>query len=303
MPRIALPDQDFVDSPAFFLGRFHRYVAAPFVVSPLAVAVVAVSVDQHATAGVRRAHAASLTAESAKDNGVHYAKARAGSRRNRQLPDHGHVNGDAITGLEPSKIAKHGRDFVHAAIEFLIGDNRSGFTLWLRDKNQGCFVFVLGEMAIDAVVTGVEFAADKPFPKWRIAGVQSGVPILVPMQQFGILAKAFRKVFLAETFDHRGVVQIGLPDKFRRGIKTLFFFPVNGDLRFVLSWRSGSDASGGCSPAFAFWLSGVRSGVRLAVWFAIGFVGLGGGFLRFAFLDDCHDWLLRRTERDYTSRF
>src|SRR5882757_7823608 len=89
-----------------------------------------------------------------------------------------------------------------AAIEFLIGDDRGGFAFRLRNENQRRLVFVFGKVPVDAVVAGVEFAADKPFPKWRIAGVQRGVPILIPMQEVGILAKTFRKILLAETFDH-----------------------------------------------------------------------------------------------------
>src|ERR1700719_4452869 len=98
----------------------------------------------------------------------------------------------------------------------------------MRNENQGRFVFVLCEMAVDAVVAGVELAADKPFPKWRIAGVQRSVPILIPVQQFGIVAKAFRKILFAEALNDRGVVEVGLSNKFRRRIKTLFLFPVHG---------------------------------------------------------------------------
>src|SRR5882757_10583554 len=152
---------------------------------------------------------------------------------------------------------QHGGDFVYAPIELLESDDRGGFVFRLRYKNQRRFVFVFGKVPVYAVVAGVEFAANKPFPKWRIAGVQRGVPILIPMQEFGVLAKTFGKILLAETFDHRRVVQIGLANKFRRGIKTLFFFPVHGDLRFVLSWSCSSGAGGDCGLGLARGLSRV----------------------------------------------
>src|SRR5882762_932481 len=298
---VALPDKDLVNLLALFRGGANGDIGAGFVVDPLAVAVVAVGIDEDAAAGISGAKAAGFPAKTAEDNGVHDAESRASEHGDGQLRDHRHVNGDAVTSLEPGEIAQHGGDFVHAPVKLLESDDRGGFAFRFRYENQRRFVFVFGKVPVDAVVAGVEFAADKPFPKWRVAGVQCGVPIPIPMQQFGVLAKTFRKILLAETLDHRWVVQIGLANKFRRGIKTLFFFPVHGDLRFVLSWSRSSGAGGDCSLGLAFWPSGVSSGVRLAVRFAIGFVGLGGGFLQFAFLGDCHDWLLRRGERLYVA--
>src|SRR5579872_4062240 len=90
-------------------------------------------------------------------------------------------------------------------------------------------------MAVHAVVAGIELTADEPLPEWRIIRIEGGVPILIPMQQFGVVAKTFREILLAETLDEGGVIQVGLPDKFRRGIKILFLFPVNGNLCFVVS--------------------------------------------------------------------
>src|ERR1700719_1833300 len=107
----------------------------------------------------------------------------------------------------------------------------------MRNENQGGFVFVLCEMAVAAVVAGVELAADKPFPKGRIAGVQRGVPILIPVEEFGVVAEAFGEILFAEALDDRGVVEVGLPNKFRRGEKILFLFPMNGNLRCVVFAR------------------------------------------------------------------
>src|ERR1700692_1370176 len=87
-------------------------------------------------------------------------------------------------------------------------------------------------MAIDAVVTSVEFAADKPFPERWLTGVKGGVPILVPVQQFGVFAEAFRKMLLAELLHHGRIIEIGLAYEFCGGLEVLFFLPMHGNLSF-----------------------------------------------------------------------
>jgi hypothetical protein len=92
----------------------------------------------------------------------------------------------------------------------------------------------LSQMTIDAVVAGVELAAYKPFPKGRIVGVQSGVPILIPIQQIGVFAKTFWKMLFIETRDEIRIIQVGLADEFGGRIKIFFFFPMHCDLGFIL---------------------------------------------------------------------
>ena len=94
---------------------------------------------------------------------------------------------------------------------------------------------MLGEMSIDAVVAGVEFAADKPFPEWWIAGIQRGVPIVIPVQQFRVFAETLGEMTLGESLGDGRIVEVGLIDKLRRRMKEIFFLPVDGDLRFVFA--------------------------------------------------------------------
>ncbi len=142
------------------------------------------------------------------------------------------MNGDAVAGFESGKIAQHGGHFVHALVEFLIGDNSRRFVFRLGDENQSRFIFVFGEMAVDAVVAGVEFSAHEPFPEGRIGGVERLAPGLVPIEQLGVDVETFREMFLAEFFYESGINEIGLSDKFFGRVEVLFFFPVNGNLRF-----------------------------------------------------------------------
>src|SRR5215469_2195142 len=88
-------------------------------------------------------------------------------------------------------------------------------------------------MAVDAVIAGVEFSADEPLPERGMAGVQCGMPILIPVQHFGVLAIALREILFAKAFQDAGIVQVGLGNEARRRPNVLFFLPVNGNLRFA----------------------------------------------------------------------
>ena len=218
---------------AFFFGGFYRNFGGGFVVHPLAVAPVAVGVNQHATAGVGGAQTASLSAKSAEHDGVHDAQARAGKHGDGQLGDHRQVNRHAVAGFQACEIAQQRSGFVHALVELLIGDDRIGFAFGLWNKNDGGFVFIFGEMPVDAVVAGVQLSAHEPFPERRIARVQRFAPGFVPIQQGSVVIEATREMLFAELFDESGVFEFGLRDKlFGRPI-VLLFLPVHGNLRFT----------------------------------------------------------------------
>src|ERR1035438_10250052 len=79
----------------------------------------------------------------------------------------------------------------------------SRLRLRFSDKNERGLVLVLGEMAIHAVVTHIEFSVHEPLPERRIAGIQGRLPILVPGQHVGIFPVTFREILFAKTFHHR----------------------------------------------------------------------------------------------------
>ena len=133
------------------------------------------------------------------------------------------------------------------------------------DEDQGGFVFVLREMAVDTVVAGVQFAAYEPLPEGWVGGVQRGVPIVVPVEEFGVFVEAFGEVLFVEAGDEVGVVQVGLADELGRWVEEGLFFPVDGDLGFVFlggGW--------GCGGWMRFWSGGL--GLRLAVGFCFCFL-------------------------------
>jgi len=52
------------------------------------------------------------------------------------------------------EIAQHRGNFIHALVEFLVGNDDRRFRLRFRNENEGGFVFVLRKVAVDAVVAG-----------------------------------------------------------------------------------------------------------------------------------------------------
>src|SRR5262249_41357468 len=97
----------------------------------------------------------------------------------------------------------------------------------------GGFVLVLREMAVDAVVADIEFAADEPLPEGRMRSVENGLPLLVPGKEVGVFLEALGEVLLVELLDEFFVGEIGLGDEGLGRTDVLFFLPVDGDLGFA----------------------------------------------------------------------
>src|SRR6266568_1244981 len=67
---IALPNEDLVDLLPFLLGGLHGNIGTGLVINPLAVAVIAVGIDEDTAAGIGSAKTAGFTAEATEDNRV-----------------------------------------------------------------------------------------------------------------------------------------------------------------------------------------------------------------------------------------
>ena len=52
-----------------------------------------------------------------------HAQPGAGQHRDRQLGNHGHVDGDAIAALQAGEVAEKSCCLIHPVVEFLIGDD------------------------------------------------------------------------------------------------------------------------------------------------------------------------------------
>src|SRR5258708_35462575 len=87
-PGITAPDEDLVDFLAFFFGVLDGDVGVAFVIDPLAVAPVAIGVDQNAAAGVRGTRTAGFAAESGADHRAYDAEPGASEHDDTHLPAH-----------------------------------------------------------------------------------------------------------------------------------------------------------------------------------------------------------------------
>src|SRR5579872_1165277 len=152
---LAPPDQNLVDDLAFFLGGLNGDVGCALVVDSFAAAVVSVGADEHAAAGVGDAHAAGFTGKSTENDRVHNTQASAGQHGDGQLRNHRQVDRDTVARLQPGKVAQHSSNFVHAVVEFLIGDGDKGFFFRVGHEDISGLVAILLKMAVDAVVRDV----------------------------------------------------------------------------------------------------------------------------------------------------
>jgi len=66
-----------------------------------------------------------------------------------------------------------------------------------------------------------------------VVGVQSGVPILIPVEKLCVFPVALGEIFFAEALDHLRVVQISLGDKAGWRLDAILVFPVDGDLGLI----------------------------------------------------------------------
>ena len=88
----------------------------------------------------------------------------------------------------------------------------------------------VGQMAVHAVVTGVQATADEPLPERGVARVQRRVPVAVPAEQVGVLLEALREPLLAEAVPDGRIRGVGLADEPGRRVEVLLLAPVDRDL-------------------------------------------------------------------------
>ena len=242
---MAPEDQHLVDLLAERRGPGHGLVGLDLVIDQVAVPVVAVDGDQEPALGVGDPLPAGGAAEAAKDLGVNDPEAGAGQHRHRKLGNHGHVKGYPVARLEAAEVAEQGGELVDPAVQLTVGDGLGQLTLGLGHPDQCRLIGPRLEMPVDTVVAGVEPATDKPFPEGRLTAVQGGVPVPVPAQQVGVLAKALREVLLPKAVQDRRIVRVGLADEARRRLDVLLLSPVHRNLgfRYLELFPNGHESS------------------------------------------------------------
>ena len=230
LARAAPEHQDLFDLDPLGLGRGDGLVRLGLVVEPFAVPVIAVDGHQHAAGRVGYAPAAGGTRKTGENLRVHDTEAGASQHGHGQVGDHGHVKGDPVADLEATEAFEHGGQLVHPAVELPVSYCFWFFGLGLGDPDKRRLVCFSGQVPVDAVVAGVEPAPHEPLPKRGVGGVERRVPVLVPVEQVGVLPEAFGKAVLAEALVDRRVGRVGLADEAGRGEEVLLLAPVNGYL-------------------------------------------------------------------------
>ena len=229
---VPLPHQNLVYVLPQLFRRPDRDVGVRLVVNEGAIAPVTVHRNQDAAARIVNAGAARLPAEPAEHLRVDDAESRTRQHRDRQLRHHRHVEGDPVAGLE-SHAAQQDGDFVHAVVQLLIRDRHIGLFFRLGHENESGLARVLGQMAVHAVVRGVDLAADEPFPEWCIAGVEDRVIRLEPGQHVRIDLETVGKLVEPELFKDARVPQVRLCLELLGRLIVGLFLPMHRDLRFA----------------------------------------------------------------------
>jgi len=148
------------------------------------------------------------------------------------------VQRNSVTSLKTAEVSQQRGDLVHAHEEFLVGHVLYSFLLRLGNEVDRGLVLVFSKMAIDAVVTSVDSAADEPSPERRIARVERNVPGPIPVKEIGVFLEAVREVVETEPFKDLVVGQVGLNNELLWRVNVGLFLPVDGDLGLRRFWGS-----------------------------------------------------------------
>ena len=150
--------------------------------------------------------------------------------RDRQFRCHRHVERDPVACLQ-AQVFQHGRELVDPDVQLAVGDRLVRLALRLGYKDQGGLVRLVREVTVDAVVAGVQLAADEPLPERRVRRVEHRVPLLGPSEQVRVSGEALRELVLGELLANRRVRRVSLRRELgRRGVKALLA-PVDRDER------------------------------------------------------------------------
>ncbi len=155
-----------------------------------AAAVAAVGGDDDLGLAVLEPRGEGVGGEAAEDDRVRCADARAGQHRHDGLGDHRHVDRDPVAGGD-AEVGQRVGGLADEVLQLGVGDRAlvlGGVVDRLADEVEGDLVAASGlDVAVDAVVGGVELAADEPLRERRVVPVQDAVPAGVPREALGLL--------------------------------------------------------------------------------------------------------------------
>ena len=149
-------------------------------------AVAAVGGDHDLGLAVLEARGQRVGGEPAEDHGVRGADAGAGQHRDHGLGDHRHVDRDPVAGGH-AHVGQCVGGLADQVLQLGVGDG-AGVTDGLADEVDGDLVAAAGlDVAVHAVVGGVELAADVPLRERRVGPVEDLGEGLGPGQALRLL--------------------------------------------------------------------------------------------------------------------
>src|SRR5262249_6786998 len=170
-------------------------------------------------------------AEAAEDDAVRGADAGTGEHGDGQLGNHRHVQGDAIARLDALTLEDVG-GLADLAGQVLVSQDAA--VAWLAFPDDGGLVLARPvEVAVDAVVAGVDLAAHEPL-RVRFVPDKDLVPAPKPVHGLGLLApEAFRIILAAlpEFFVLGQVLDVRLGGKLGGRREGAGFLQDAGDVR------------------------------------------------------------------------
>ena len=201
----------------------HRLVDRALELNLAAAAIAGVLGDDGDAAGVVDAIGDCGSGESAEDDRVHGADARAGEQGDGELGRHTHVHGDTVALFNPKRFQAVG-ELLHFGVEFGVGEAADLARFAFPDD--GRFVATrAGEMTVETVIAEVGFAPDEPLGPGQIP-LKNFIPGLKPVQLFGDAGPECFGVFnglLVECFVLLEAFDMGLGAELRRRRKDAIF--------------------------------------------------------------------------------
>ncbi len=171
----AFVDDDVADGRAID----ERFVHGVFEADFLAAAPGAVAGDDDLGFEVLYAGFESFGGEATEDHAVGDAEAGAGKQGDGKFGDHAHVDDGAVAGLEAAGFEDVG-EAADEAVQLLVGDH--ALVAGLAFPKNGGLVFPCGrEVAVDAIIGGVDFAAGEPLGEGRVPLEDVG-PLVKPVE-------------------------------------------------------------------------------------------------------------------------
>ncbi len=171
------------------------------------LALTAGAVDGDQGLGLRELHPLldRVSGEAPEDDIVRRADPGAGQHRDGDLGDHREVDPDYVA-LPDTQILERVGEALHIAVQVGVGD--LALLAFLSAPVVGDTVAVAGlDVAVDAVVGGVDLAVREPLVERRVGVVEDLLGLLEPMQLLGLLDPPSLPVAVGLVVDRRVVQQ------------------------------------------------------------------------------------------------